>query len=251
MEYLYQMSLFVPTLKANFLTSFKHFLTFGDALLDKVLAASGHLTLNNIEVEGREPVQACIDKGQGFVLLTAHLGNMEVSRILAKYRKIPLNILVHTRHAEKFNRVLRRLDPQCQVNLIQVTELNTSLAISLSQKVQAGEGVVIAADRIPASGNMNHMVPADFLGRTAYFPIGPYVLSHLLQVPVFFVTCVRKQKSYHIQYELFETCISISRSSREESLRIYAQKFAHLLAVRCKQTPLQWYNFYPFWHADL
>ncbi len=247
-EYLKQIQPFTQNIRPNLWTAYRHFLSFGDALLDKLLAHTGHFTLNSVKVTGREPVQACIDNGQGFVLLTAHLGNLEVSRTLAKYRRIPLNILVHTRHAERFNKILKKLDPQSQVNLIQVTELNALLAIDLAQKVQAGEAVVIAADRVPVSGDLKHMVSTEFFGRPAYFPTGPYILAHVLQVPVFFVTCTHRRRVYHLHYEVFAERIELPRTNRAQAMTHYVQKFAALLESHCKQAPLQWFNFYPFWH---
>lgn len=246
-EYLQNIQPFAVDVRSNCWGAYRHFLSFGDALLDKLLAHTGHFTLNNVKVTGREPVQACIDRGQGFVLLTAHLGNLEVSRAIAKYRRIPLNILVHTHHAERFNRILKKLDPLSQINLIQVTDLNAILAMDLAQKVQAGEALVIAADRVPVSGDLKHMVSTEFLGRPANFPTGPYILAHVLQAPVFFVTCVQQNGSYHLHYQVFAERIELPRTNRTQALTQYAQKFAMMLETHCIQAPLQWFNFYPFW----
>lgn len=246
-EYLQNIQPFAADVRSNFWGAYQHFLSFGDALLDKLLAHTGHFTLNNVKVTGREPVQACIDRGQGFVLLTAHLGNLEVSRAIAKYRRIPLNILVHTHHAERFNRILKKLDPLSQINLIQVTNLNAILAMDLAQKVQAGEALVIAADRVPVSGDLKHMVNTEFLGCPANFPTGPYILAHVLQAPVFFVTCVQQRGSYHLHYQVFAERIELPRTNRTQALAQYAQKFAMMLETHCIQAPLQWFNFYPFW----
>ena len=248
LEYLQHIQKFQPHFKANGWDSFKHFISFGETLLDKILAHAGRYTLKNVRVLGREAVQTCIDKKTGFVILTAHIGNLEVSRSIAELRKIPLNILVHTQHAERFNRILKTINPQSQINLIQVSQLDSALAIILANKVQAGEAVVIAADRIPIGQDISkRVVYTQFLGDAAPLPTGPYILAHLLQVPVFFVTCIQQDKNYLLHYQPFAERIDLPRAHREASLEHYAQKFADLLAQECKQAPLQWFNFYHFW----
>ena len=250
LEYLQHIQRMQPTFKANRWVSFKHFITFGEALLDKILAHAGRYTLKNVHISGREAVQACIDRGSGFVIFTAHIGNLEVSRSIAQLRNIPLNILVHTQHAERFNRILKTINPNSQVNLIQVTQLDSALAIVLANKVQAGEAVVIAGDRIPVGQDIaKRVVSAQFLGQAAPFPTGPYILAHLLQVPVFFVTCTQQHKNYLLQYQTFAERIDLPRANRDAALHAYAQQFADLLTEQCQKTPLQWFNFYPFWQV--
>ena len=250
LEYLRHIQKFQPHFKANNWGSFKHFISFGETLLDKILAHAGRYTLKNVHVLGREAVQTYIDKKSGFVILTAHIGNLEVSRSIAQLRNIPLNILVHTQHAERFNRILKTINPSSQVNLIQVTQLDSALAIILANKVQAGEAVVIAGDRIPVGQDVaKRVVSAQFLGQAAPFPTGPYILAHLLQVPVFFVTCTQQHKNYLLQYQAFAERIDLPRANRDAALQAYAQQFADLLTEQCQKTPLQWFNFYPFWQT--
>jgi predicted LPLAT superfamily acyltransferase len=49
------------------------------------------------------------------MLVGAHLGNLEVCRALAEIgEKVTMNVLVHTKHAEQFNRLLGEAgDPIC------------------------------------------------------------------------------------------------------------------------------------------
>ena len=89
--------------------AWRHFLSFAEAILDKILALSGALAFGKLTISGRESVLPLLEAGRGAVLLTAHIGNLEVCRALAELQpKLKLNILVHSRNAEKFNRLLAR-----------------------------------------------------------------------------------------------------------------------------------------------
>ena len=248
MKYLAHIQQFQPELQASRWNSFQHFLHFGEASLDKILAHTGRYTLKDVHVQGRQIVQECIERKQGFLIFTAHIGNLEVSRSIAQLRNVPLNILVHTQHAERFNRVIKTINPNSQVNLIQVTQMDSALAMILAEKVQAGEAVVIAADRVPVGEDIDkRIVWANFLGQPAPLPIGPYVLAHVLQVPVFFVTCTQGRKNYILSYQHFAPRIELPRKDRDRAMENHAQHFADLLTEQCLRTPLQWFNFYDFW----
>ncbi|MFH7611482.1 glycosyl transferase, partial [Pseudomonas syringae pv. tagetis] len=90
---------------------------------------------------------------------------------------------VHTAHAQRFNRLLRRLDPLAAVELVQVTEMGPATAMMLADKVAAGGFVAIVGDRTPVGGG--RCLSADFLGQRAPFPIGGYVLAAALGCPVY------------------------------------------------------------------
>ena len=225
----------------------KHFVSFGESLLDKILSHTGRYTLQNVTIIDREPIQAHLNRGQGLVFFTAHIGSLEVSRALAQFRGIPMTILVHTANSEKFNRIIKRVNPNAHVNLMQVESFGSAEAIILSAKIQAGEVVIIAADRTPISGNAAHMISVPFFGKAANFPSGPYILAHLLQCPIYSVFCTLVNGHYELRYIHFSEKIVLPRKERSAALSEYAQQFAHVLEQQCRRTPLQWFNFYKFW----
>ncbi len=178
--------------------SLRHFMSFGDGILDKLAAWSGSIGLEDITYEGREAFIETIDSGRGAVVIASHLGNVEVSRVLADtHRRVKLNVLVHTKHAEKFNRILKELDENSALNLMQVTDTSPATAVLLDEKIRAGESVVIAGDRTPVNGGGRQSL-VSFLGEKAYFPQGPYILASILKCPVYTLFCVRDDGKYKI-----------------------------------------------------
>lgn len=251
-DYLRRLNRFAPQLglDGRLGHSYRHFLRFAECLLDKILVWMGRFATESVLFPNRQAFLELIESGRGALLITAHLGNLEVSRALADARRqLKLNILVHTKHARKFNRLLASVDRAHRMTLIQVTELTPAVAIQLHDKVQAGEFVVLVGDRIPVASQAR-VVKVAFLGEEAAFPQGPYLLAHLLQCPVYTLFCYRgRDGRYWIHFDHFAERICLPRqpAAREELIREYAQRFAQRLQHHCLQAPLEWFNFYPFW----
>lgn len=234
--------------KPGWAIGWRHFLSFADALLDKVLAMGGGFTLDQISMRGQDLVLPLLEAGRGAVMLTAHVGNLEVCQALAELQpKLRLNILVHRGNAEKFNRLLERQGAS-QVRLMEVTDITPATAMELADRVAAGEMLVIAADRL-TPGSARRSVAVPFLGAPAHFPQGPFILASLLRCPVFLVFCTQRGGRYHIDFERFAERIERVRGAADSGLTPWIARFAERVEQQCAQAPLQWFNFYPFWAA--
>ena len=131
-----------------------HVRHFADTLLDKALVWTGGLALDGIRREVDPRFDEAVDENRGGVLVVAHFGNLEVLRRMGERAKqLRLHILVHTRHAERFNRMLTRMNPQSAERLLQVTEVDTATIAHLATRVELGDFVVIAADRVPVTSD--------------------------------------------------------------------------------------------------
>ena len=225
----------------------RHFIAFAEALLDKLRVWSGKLDVGQVTRHNQQHFAEQQAQGRGGLIITGHLGNVELCRALSKTRQgLRLTILVHTKHAQAFNKLLAELNPESMLNLWQVTDMSPDVAIRLAEKVNAGEFVVIAGDRVPVSPNPR-VAWADFLGQRAAFPVGPYVLASLLQCPTYLLFCVQRDGGYHVYYELFREQIKLPRRERDAAFAELAADYAERLAHYCRLAPLQWFNFYDFW----
>lgn len=226
---------------------FGQFMAFADAILDKLDVWAGRLDLSSIELNDPHNLRAQLRSGRGQMLVGAHLGNLEVCRALAELgEKVRMNVLVHTRHAEQFNRLLGESGAS-HLRLIQVSELDPAIMLQLSQRLDAGEWLAIAGDRIPLHGGRN--VEVDFLGAQAAFPQGPWLLAGLLQCPANLMFCLKEEGRYRVHLEPFAEHIQWRRSDRAEVLKHWTQRYAQRLEHYCLRAPQQWFNFYPFWKA--
>ena len=228
---------------------YRHFLAFSWSIVDKLSAWSGRLDCAQAQLENYDSLQAAKASGRGGLLLGAHLGNLEMCRAIAATKgRVKLNVLTHTRHSESFSRLLR-MSGASDLELLQVTEMDVATALMLKARIDRGEWVVITGDRVPVHGGRT--VDVHLLGEAAPLPVGPYVLGALLECPVFLFFCLQRADGHHVYFEPFAERVSWQRSERDATLMALARRYAQRLEYHLCLEPLQWFNFYPFWRADL
>ncbi|MGY4492010.1 LpxL/LpxP family acyltransferase [Pseudomonas sp. TE3610] len=227
---------------------FRQFMAFAEALLDKLDVWNGKLNIQQIEIVDTANLRQQLRAPRGQMLVGAHLGNLEVCRALAELgEQVTMNVLVHTRHAERFNRLLGEAGAT-NLRLIQVSELDPAVMLQLSQRLDQGEWLAIAGDRVPLHGGRH--VRVDFLGHPAAFPQGPWLLAGLLKCPLNLLFCLKSNGRYRVILEPFAEAIHWRRSDRDQVIAHWAARYAERLGHYCLQAPGQWFNFYPFWKTD-
>ncbi|WP_305368570.1 glycosyltransferase family 2 protein [Photobacterium leiognathi] len=236
------------------LNSYDHLLSFGHTMLDKLVAWKGDYSENNLTIHGDEHFNELAKRQQGIVVLGSHLGNLELCRALSsRHPDIKINALVFTEHAERFNAVLKAINPDSDLNLIQVNELGADTAIMLQQKVEQGEWLVIVGDRTSVTKEQR-VVWADFLGKPAPFPQGPFILASVLKVPVYTLFGLRDDSQatphFDVYFEPFSEQLILPRKTRETALQETVQQYASRLESYTIKAPLQWYNFFNFWQLS-
>jgi len=226
----------------------RHFGAFAEAILDKMLLWGGLFDFSKVSLHGAEPLLEMIESRRGALLVCAHLGNLDLCRALSlRTPGLKVTVLVHTRHAQAFNAMLARLDPRSQLNLMQVTEMTPAMAMQLSERIERGEFVVIAGDRVPVS-TAPRVAMAPFLGQDAAFPVGPYVMAAVLGCPIYTMFAVRQGERHALHFEHMRERVSLPRAAREQALGELAADFAARLERHARSAPLEWFNFYDFWH---
>ncbi len=230
------------------LSSFKHFFHFAALSLDKFAAWTGDVSGETIVFEDLAAIDRLTERGEGVLALCSHQGNVELSRAMSRalHAGLVVNILVHTKHAARFNRLIQKFNPEAGVNVVQVTEVGPDTALDLKQRIERGEWVVIAADRT-AIASAGHYSMAEFLGAPAPFPHGPFIIANLLKCPVYLLFCIREGARYRLYFEPFADQVRLARSNRINDLKALTRRFAQRLEHYCLLAPLQWGNFYDFW----
>jgi len=226
----------------------RHFGAFAEAILDKMLLWGGLFDFSRVRLHGAAPLLEMTARGRGALLVCSHLGNLDLCRALSlRPPGLKVTVLVHTRHAQAFNDMLARLDPRSQLNLMQVTEMSPAMAMQLSERIGRGEFVVIAGDRVPVADNPR-VALAPFLGRQAAFPVGPYVMASVLGCPMYAMFATRSGACYDVHFEPLCEQVSLPRRARDQALSTLAAEYAQRLERHVRRAPLEWFNFYDFWH---
>lgn len=103
--------------------------------------------------------------------------------------------------------------------------------MELHQRIDAGEWLAIAADRVPVRGEKTVVV--SFLGEKANMPQGAWLLAGLLKTRVHTLFCVKQRGRYHLKLRRFLDRTDWKRNEREAAVAAAAQQFADVLAQEC------------------
>ncbi|MGB5788233.1 MAG: acyltransferase [Pseudoalteromonas nigrifaciens] len=252
-QFLQQVNLYTGTGQSVTLRQqLKHFCSFADSAFDKIDGWLGRISLSDIEYTNEHLFSQLNEQRQGAIFIGSHLGNLEVCRALSQHRsgKV-INVLVFTHHAVEFNKMLKKINPNVAVNLIQVTDLGPGLAILLKEKIEQGEIIVIVGDRTSTT-TAARSVQVPFLDKPAPFSQGPFILAALLDCPVYFLFCLKDQQSskYHVIFEQYSNSLKMPRTQRQAILNQVITDYAQRLGHYAAQYPYQWFNFYDFWQND-
>jgi predicted LPLAT superfamily acyltransferase len=227
----------------------RHFFSFAETILDKMLAVGGRYKLKAIRFVGREAIDAMVREKQGGLLVTAHMGCLEMCQASAEATPgMKLTVLVHTVHAEQFNRMLERLSPGRDIALLQVTEISPATAVMLAERVERGEFVAIAGDRVPIMAGRASAVQVPFLGHLAPFPTGAYMLASLLKCPLYSLGCIRQDDTHEVVFERLAERVVLPRGDRLGACTVYATDFAQRIERQLVRAPFEWFNFFSFWN---
>jgi len=225
-----------------------HFWNFGNALVDKLAVWMGQIPHEQVHIHEDDIIFDLRAKKQGCVLVISHLGNFEISRCLsARHPGMRLTVLMHTKHAQKFNRLMQEKANASQLDILQVTEITPATAMLLSERIERGEFVAIAGDRVAVTNPENCLL-VDFLGDKAALPIGPFTLASILRAPLISLFCLREEQGFGIYFKQLGEGEPVPRRQRQAHLQQLAQAYAAHLEYHCLRQPLQWFNFFDFWH---
>ncbi len=232
--------------------TFGHFLDFGYCVLDKGATWAGRLPPSCIEIDNPPLFERLRESRHGALFIVSHLGNLEVLRARAQVdRGIAINALVSTRNSPKLNKLILSINPSAAERLVEIDTLGPESIMRLQDRIHAGEHVAVAADRVSVR-HRERSIHAPFLGASAPFPEGPFILASLLACPVYLLFCLRIDGRYRVFIEPFADPLALPRRTRRQALEQAVVKYAQRLEAHCLLAPTQWFNFFDFWgQADV
>lgn len=222
---------------------YRHYLTFATTILDRVFWLSGRVDDYALELHGIECVESAMRAGDGCLLIGAHFGSFELTRVLARdMPDMPIDVLMHPHNARKIGAAIRAVDDVTERNVIVLGERDTMLRVR--DALRAGHGVGLLADR---SMHATDLCACSFLGAPAAFARGPFKLAAALPVPaILFHSVWLGARRYRVEF----VPMAVARDAAggidvDASVRAYAR----WLESACRGAPYNWFNFYDFWAA--
>ena len=246
-EFRRNLSVFAGSQTLKGTSVFSHFEAFGVAICDKFRVWKGKIKDSELEIIDLERIKSeLIGAQKGQILLTAHLGNVEICKALgARVDGFRMVILVYDKNSREFNEVLKRISQNDgSVRMMLVNELDVAAMLELKNIVENGEHIGIMGDRTPLGGDKAALVK--FLGKEASFNYGPYLIAGILGVKISSLWCQKIDGKFRIELVPLASAVKLGRD-KAAAARQYLQIYVRELENRCKQTPTQWFNFFDFW----
>jgi len=222
---------------------YRNYFLFGQILLDKTAIMAGFKTNLSFEFEGEEHLHRMVEENKGGFLISAHIGNFEMAGHLLKRLNARINIVMYDGDHQKIKDYLAGI-LQNNVNIICIKD-DMSHVYELHKAIDNKEIICIHGDRFVDEKNVIEM---NFLGNSALFPLGPFILPVRYSIPVSFVFAMKESRNHYHLYatpgKVFKR--GLIRNHKETSMEIISEYIAQVERM-VQKYPNQWFNYYEFW----
>jgi predicted LPLAT superfamily acyltransferase len=222
---------------------FRHYFTFATVTLDRVFLLKRRYDLFDTRLHNEAVMQQMLDRGQGCLLLGAHLGSFEIMRSLGLSKRLDVGMLMFEENARTIGRVVRAIDPALSDTIIALGRFDSMLKVH--ERLQRHDWVGILGDRsLDPAGEVR--VP--FFGEPAAFPSAPFRMALMVKRPVvLMVGLYRGANRYDLHFESVFEPHGVGRREREAAIEAAVRHYAARLEHYCRLAPFNWFNFYDFW----
>ncbi len=189
----------------------------------------------------REIIDACLSKGNGLIVWTAHLGNWEFASRLLELHGRPVNVARVVEPGKPAEAMLRHLMTN---DLLRVVQLNDDplAPLKLLHALRSNEIVAIQGDRV----YQPFQADVPFFGSQTKFPLGPFLLAYVSGAPIMPGFVVRHG---WLRYRVIagQPIYLQHTDNRDDDLRAGLVQAARSLEDTVRAYPDQWLNFFEFW----
>lgn len=212
---------------------------FGQTLLDKVAVMAGFSPQFTYHFDGEHHLRDLADRGEGAILISAHIGNWEIASHFLKKLNCPVNIVMLDAERQQIKELLDKSMSQREFKIIAVKE-DFSHLLKIHEAIRRKEFICIHGDRyIPEHGSKTYRT--EFLGYNALFPRGPFELAARLKIPYTYVFAIKETNRHYHFYAMPGKMLETGKV--EAMIEEYLQHMERVL----NDAPEQWFNYYPFW----
>lgn len=212
----------------------KNYFYLGQSLVDKTAIYIGMRDEFTIQKPAIEKLKAITAENKPCVFVVSHLGNFEAAgRLVSLPKKI--NLLMYEAEIQNIKNFMDslKLDSTFEAYTI---KYDGSHIFQLSEAMRNNEVVCLHGDRYLEGSKT---LSADFFGRTAKFPYGPFYLANRFKANAVFIALVKtKRKEMTLEIHELNTA-----NGAQGILEDYSKKLEHLAL----KYPESWFNYHNFW----
>jgi len=237
--------------KAGFLKSCFHIyillINQGKQLIDRYAAVSGQVDFD-MRLDGYERLINIADNsGQGFILLTSHVGNWQIA--LTALNKIGKKVYLLMRKEDN-PAVIETLQVGIEKGEIEIISPDQYMGgvIEIMNALKNGHIVSIMGDRSYGVNTLD--IP--FLGETAYFPYSAFSMAAAQGCPIVVLFAAKiDYMSYVVDVTNILRPEYKTRTNKKEQLRDWVMNFAELIEAFVLKHPYQCFLFHDVWKKEI
>lgn len=213
---------------------------FGQVVVDKFAMYAGKRF--DVEVVNyNEFIDRAARKEEGFVQLSAHIGNYEIAGYTLAVEGKRFNALVFAGEKASVMRNRSKMFTGTNISMIAI-QPDMSHLFEIDKALTDGGIVSMPADRINGS---KKCIELDFLGAKAKFPLGPFSVATMRGLDVLAVNVMKDSLT---SYKIYVTPLAYDKeATRQEQIKQLSEAYVAELEKRVRQYPEQWYNYFEFW----
>jgi len=185
-------------------------------------------------------------RNRGVILVTGHYGNWEIGSVfMRQILGIPLTVVAMAEASEQVNRIRREIRDSLGTDTIEVRK-SFDTALQIRRRLAENGVVAMLMDRHLGRDR----VQVSFLGRQAAFLGTPALMGYLSDAPL--VPCfIERLGPGRFSVEPGDPIFVSREIPRGEAVHMATQAFASQLDARIRVRPHHWYQFYPYWKAQM
>ena len=220
--------------------SYVNFCNFSKLVIDRFAFYSGRKF--KIEVEGQEFFDKLASRPEGFMMMSAHLGNFEIAGYSLVSDKKRFNVLAFAGEKGSVMENRGKVFERTNINMIGIGQ-GMDYVFEISAALNRGEILAAAADRVLGSSKS---VEAKILDANASLPAGPFSIAVAQRLDVILVLVLKQSYS---KYKIYVTPLEYDKTARRAvAQNQLVQNYAQQLSRRIRQYPDHWFNYYDFWN---
>ncbi len=229
------------------LSVYRLFVSQGKNLIDRYALSLG---CGGIEIEflGQDKISSMLSRqGKGFILLTAHVGNWQVTMTALKKFERTVYLMMRPEDNEAVRNALH-IDNERELVKIIFTDNALGRVVEAIQAIQQGSLVSIMGDRTYGYG----AVDAPFLGERVQFPYGAFSIAAAAECPVVVLLSAKTgPKKYIVDVSHVILPPAGRGEAKKNAIKAAVREFSGVLEEYVRQYPYQWFVFRDIWKSNI
>jgi predicted LPLAT superfamily acyltransferase len=221
---------------------YRNYYIFGQILIDKVAINSGLADKFTFDLEEERNLAAM---EQGGIMISAHIGNWEMSGKKSDRINKTMNLVMLDAEHQRIKHLLESVMKDRNFNIIPLKD-DLSHLIAIRQALHNAELIAIHGDRFIEGAKF---LTAEFMGREAKFPEGPFYLALRMNAPVSFAFAMKAGRKHYHFYATPPKKYDVPNGKRitSDDLDPVLKDYISAVEEMLKKYPEQWFNYFGFW----